>query len=397
MMREVVITGAVRLPVGLFGGVYKMEKPDDLGAAVIKAAVSRYISDPNQVDRVIMGFTQQTSEAPNIARIALLKAGLPVEVVGTTPHINCGSGLLAINEMTNAIKVGDMELGIAGGIESLSRGPFLIRGTMRWGHKMGTTELIDALLETGINASTDLYGHINMGITAENLAKQYNISRQEQDEFALRSQKRAGEALKVNRFADEIVPYETTGKKKVLVEKDEGARPNTTLEELAKLPPVFMKGGSVTAGNSCTMNDGAAAVVLMSKEKADALGIRPWARILSHAVAGVHPTVMGIGPVPALKKALDRTRLNLNDLELIELNEAFAAQALACIKELNLDLNKVNVNGGAIALGHPIGATGAILMTRLLYEMKRRKAQFGAATLCIGGGLGIATIVEMLN
>ena len=396
-MNEVVITGAVRIPVGLFGGAYKMEKPEDLGAKVIKEAVKRYIPDGSRIDRVIMGFTQQTSEAPNAARIALLKAGLPIEVVGTTPHINCGSGLLAINEMTNCIRVGEVDLGIAGGMESLSRGPFLVRGTIRWGHKMGTMEFIDALLETGINASTDLYGSINMGITAENLAKQFNISRREQDEFALRSQKLAGEALKANRFADEIVPYETSGRKRAIIEKDEGARPETTLEDLAKLPAVFMKGGTVTAGNACTMNDGAAAVVMMSKEKADELGVKPWARVVSHAVAGVHPTVMGIGPVPAMVKALERAKLSLSDLDLVELNEAFAAQAIACIKGLSLDIDKVNVNGGAIALGHPIGATGAILMTRLLYEMKRRKSQFGAVTLCIGGGLGIATIIEMMN
>lgn len=397
-MNEAVIVGAVRIPVGIFGGSLRYEKPEDLGAYVIKEAVNRYIPDVNQVERVIMGFTQQTSEAPNAARIALLKAGLPVEVVGSTPHLNCGSGLQAINEMTNAIRVGEVDLGIAGGLESLSRGPFLLRGTMRWGHKIGTTDLIDSLLETGINASTDLYGTINMGVTAENLAKQYNISREEQDEFALRSQKLAGEALKNKVFADQIIPIEVAiNRKKVLFDMDEGARPNTTIEDLAKLRPVFVQGGTVTAGNACTMNDGAAAVVLMSKQKADVLGIKPWARIRSQAVVGVHPTIMGIGPAPALRKALERANLSLNDLDLIELNEAFAAQSLACIKELKLDMDKVNVNGGAIALGHPIGATGAILMTRLLYEMRRRKVQFGAVTICIGGGLGIATIVELMN
>lgn len=349
------------------------------------------------MDEVILGQTKQSTDTPNLSRLALLRAGLPVEVPGYTVHRQCGSGLQAINNAALQIMSGLSDVIITGGAESMSTAPYYIRHA-RYGFGSGNGEIIDPNTESQPRSQPiEIYGNLTMGYTAENLAEKYKISREEQDEFALRSQELAQQAIMDGRFTKEIVPYKIKQKKEDRIfEIDEHPR-LTSLEKLGGLKPVFKENGTVTAGNSSGRNDAASAVLMISEDAAHKRGLVPKAKIIAQAVSGVSPEIMGIGPVQATRKALSMARLTLDDIDLIELNEAFAAQALAVIKELNLDLEKVNVNGGAIALGHPLGATGAILMTKLLYEMERRGKKYGLVTLCIGGGQGITTIVENMQ
>lgn len=396
-MNEVVIVSAVRTAIGTIGGSLKDIPPQELGATVIKEAVRRAGVNPASVDEVIMGWSRQTTEASNIARVCSLLAGVTEEAAAFTVHRQCAASLQAISSGTQQIQTGRAEVIVAGGTESLSRAPFYLKNA-RYGYSAGDGVLVDSLTEAGPGGQPpSIYGSVSMGDTAENVAEKYNVSREDQDKFALQSQERCQRALAAGVFKDEIVPVQIkTRNGTVIFDTDEGPRVST-LAKLASLKPVFKKGGSVTAGNSCGRNDAAAAVVLMSANKAKELGLKPWARIVTDAAAGVPPQLMGIGPIPAVRKALKQAGLTLADIDLIELNEAFASQALAVIRELGFDMEKTNVNGGAIGLGHPIGATGARLITTLLYEMQRRKARYGMVTLCIGGGQGMATIIEMLN
>ncbi|OUM86471.1 MAG: acetyl-CoA acetyltransferase [Bacillus thermozeamaize] len=397
-MREVVIVEGVRTAIGRMGGTLKDVEPDYLAARVIEELLRRTGVDGAMIDEVILGHVKQSADQPNIARKAALRAGLPIEVPGYTVHRQCGSGLQAINNAAQAIMCGLADIVIAGGTESMSTAPYYIRG-LRFGLHAGNGVVCDPNTESQPKAQPEeVWGsNLTMGLTAENLAEMYNISRQEQDEFALRSQELAHQAIEAGRFKDEIVPYEVKTKKgTILFEVDEHPR-KTSLEALAKLPAVFKEGGTVTAGNSSGRNDAAAVTLVMSREKAEELGLQPKMRIVSQAVAGVRPDIMGIGPVPATQKALKLAGLTLDDIDLIELNEAFAAQTLAVVKELGIDMNKLNVNGGAIALGHPLGATCAILTIKLMNEMKRRGSKYGIVTACIGGGLGITTVFENLQ
>ncbi|MFE4706363.1 thiolase family protein [Peribacillus simplex] len=396
-MRNVVIVDSVRTAVGRIGGSVKDVQVDFLAAKVIEEIVSRTAIEKNDIDEVIMGQTKQSTDAPNLARLALLRAGLPVELPGYTVHRQCGSGLQAINNAAQQIMCGLADVIIAGGAESMSTAPYYIRDA-RYGLGAGNSLLLDPNTESQPRSQPlDIFGNLSMGFTAENLAEQYAISREEQDEFALRSQELANQAIQECHFKKEIVSYEIKLRNGVRIfDQDEHPR-STNKEKLSALKPVFKEGGTVTAGNSSGRNDGASAVLVMSENTALKYGFKPKARIISQAVSGVSPEIMGIGPVEATKKALSRAGISLEQIGLIELNEAFAAQALAVIKELNMDLERVNVNGGAIALGHPLGATGAILMTKLLHEMERRGEKYGLATLCIGGGQGISTIVENCN
>ncbi|GER67423.1 acetyl-CoA acetyltransferase [Weizmannia acidilactici] len=396
-MRSVVIVDAVRTAVGRMGGSLKNEEADFLAAEVIREVTSRTGLEKKKVDEVIFGQAKQSADTPNLARLSLLRAGFPVEVPGYTVHRQCGSGLQAINNAALQIMCGLSDVIIAGGAESMSTAPFYIRN-VRYGLGSGNSEIIDPNTESQPRSQPiDIYGNLTMGYTAEILAEKYGITRKEQDEFALRSQKLALQAIRSGRFQKEIVPYEIKDRKEVKIfQVDEHPR-ETNLEKLGNLKPIFKENGTVTAGNSSGRNDGASAVLLMSEDAARQQGFKPKARIVAHSVSGVSPEIMGIGPVPAVKKALFSAGLSLDEIGLIELNEAFAAQALSVIKELNLDMERVNVNGGAIALGHPLGATGAILMTKLIYEMERRGEKYGLVTLCIAGGQGIATIVENMQ
>lgn len=396
-MRDVVIVEGVRTAIGRMGGTLKDVEPDFLAAHVIEELLRRTGVDGSMIDEVILGHVKQSADHPNIARKAALRAGLPIEVPGYTVHRQCGSGLQAINNAAQAIMCGLADIVIAGGTESMSTAPYYIRG-LRFGLQAGNGVVCDPNTESQPKAQPEeVWGHLTMGLTAENLAEMYNISRQEQDEFALRSQELAQQAIEAGRFKEEIVPYEVKGRKgSVIFEVDEHPR-KTSLEALSKLPPVFKEGGTVTAGNSSGRNDAAAVMLVMSGEKAEELGLEPKMRIVAQAVAGVRPDIMGIGPVPATQKALKLAGLTLDDIDLIELNEAFAAQTLACVKEMGIDMKKLNVNGGAIALGHPLGATCAILTIKLMNEMRRRGSKYGLVTACIGGGLGIATIFENLQ
>ncbi|WP_342430643.1 thiolase family protein [Neobacillus sp. FSL H8-0543] len=396
-MKNVVIIDSVRTAIGKIGGSLKGVEVDYLAAKVIQEILLRTEMEKSEVDEVILGQTKQSTDTPNLSRLALLRAGLPVEVPGYTVHRQCGSGLQAINNAALQIMGGLSDVIIAGGAESMSTAPYYIRKA-RYGFGSGNGEIVDPNTESQPRSQPiEIYGNLTMGYTAENLAEKYRISREEQDEFALRSQELAQKAIMDGRFTKEIVPYKIKQRKEDRIfEKDEHPR-LTSLEKLGSLKPVFKENGTVTAGNSSGRNDAASAVLMMSEDAAYKHGLKPKAKIIAQAVSGVSPEIMGIGPVQATKKALSMAGLSLNDIELIELNEAFAAQALAVIKELNLDLKKVNVNGGAIALGHPLGATGAILMTKLLYEMERRGKKYGLVTLCIGGGQGITTIVENLQ
>jgi 3-oxoadipyl-CoA thiolase len=397
-MKEAVIVDAVRTPIGKHAGALKDWRPDDLAAHVIKQLVARTGIDPEEIEDVIFGCANQAGEDNrNVARMATLLANLPVSVAATTVNRLCGSGLEAINQAVKSVQCEAGDLFIAGGVESMTRAP-LVMGKMETGFERGEKTLFDTTLGWRfLNPKLAACHHpYSMGETAENVAERYKVTRSEQDAFAAESQKRWKKANDAGYFAKEIVPVELTGKKQdTLFSEDEQPRPDTNLEALARLKPVFREGGTVTAGNSSGINDGAAALLITSRVKAKEMGLTPMATVLSQAVAGVDPAFMGIGPVPATLKALERARLTIKDIALIELNEAFAAQSLACIKELGFDPEKVNVNGGAIAIGHPIGCSGARIMTTLLHEMKRRNAKLGLATMCIGVGQGIATVVSL--
>jgi acetyl-CoA C-acetyltransferase len=391
-MKEVVIASGVRTAVGKFGGTLLNVPAVDLGAVVIKEALKRANVKPEDVSEVIMGNVLQAGLGQNPARQAEIKAGIPVEVPAMTVNMVCGSGLRAVTLAAQAVMLGDADIVVAGGMENMSRAPYILNDA-RFGYRMNNGQLVDEMVYDGL---TDVFNQYHMGITAENLAEKYGISREEQDEFAYRSQKLAAEAISSGKFEDEIVPVTIPQKKGDPIEFkiDEHVRANTTIEALAKLKPAFKKDGTVTAGNASGINDAAAAVVVMSKEKADELGIKPLATIKSFGYAGVDPSIMGIGPVYATRKALEKANLTVDDLDLIEANEAFAAQSLAVAKELKFNMDRVNVNGGAIAIGHPIGASGCRILVTLLYEMQKRNSHTGLATLCIGGGMGIAMVVE---
>ena len=391
-MREVVIVSAVRTPIGTFGGNFKDVSAVSLGTIVAKEAMKRANIKPDMVDEVIFGNVLQAGLGQNVARQISIYSGIPVQVPSYTVNKVCGSGLKSVTLAAQSIMVGEGDIILAGGTENMSQAPYLLKKA-RWGQRMGDGVLEDYMIKDGL---WDIFNDYHMGITAENLAEKYNLTREEQDKFALRSQQRAEEAIKSGRFKDEIVPVEVPQRKgdPLVVDTDEHPRFGSTIEGLAKLRPAFKKGGTVTAGNASGINDGAAALVLMAKEKAEELGLKPLATIKAYASAGVDPSIMGTGPIPATKKALEKARLTVEDLDLIEGNEAFAAQSLAVSKELKFDDEKLNVNGGAIALGHPIGASGARILVTLLYEMDKRDAKTGLATLCIGGGQGISIIVE---
>lgn len=391
-MREVVIASAVRTPVGSFGGSLKDVHPADLGAHVIKAALQRAGVAPEQVDEVIMGCVLTAGYGQGIARQASIKAGVPQEVPAWTLNMICGSGLKSVSMAAALIKAGEADIVVAGGTENMSMAPYVMKNA-RWGVRMGDDKIIDTMVYDGL---TEVFNNYHMGVTAENINEQWGITREDQDAFAARSQQLASKAVADGRFDEEIEPVMIPQRKgdPIAFARDEYPKAGTTAESLAKLRPAFKKDGSVTAGNASGINDGAAALVIMSREKADELGIVPLAVIAAHASAGVDPKVMGIGPVPATLKALKSAGLTIDQLDLIEANEAFAAQALAVGRELNFNLDKVNVNGGAIAIGHPIGASGARILVSLLHEMKKRDSKTGLATLCIGGGMGQAVIVK---
>jgi 3-oxoadipyl-CoA thiolase len=401
-LREAWIIEAVRTPIGRYGGALASVRPDDLAAVVLRGLVDRAGLDPGLVEDVILGCANQAGEDNrDVARMALLLAGFPVEVGGLTVNRLCGSGLQAINSAAHAIAVGDGDVFIGGGVESMTRAPYVM-GKAEGAWDRGPRELQDTTLGWRfLNPRlAEAYYPYSMGETAENVAERYGISRERQDAFALESQRRAVAAIEAGRFADQLVPVEVTGRKgeTTVVDRDEHPRADTSAEALARLKPAFKRdGGTVTAGNSSGINDGASAVLVVEAERARALGLRPMARIVSTAIAGVDPAVMGIGPVPASRKALERAGIGVADLDLIELNEAFASQAVATVDELGLDPDKVNVNGGAIALGHPLGMSGGRLVTMLTHELRRTGGRYGLATMCIGVGQGIATVVERLD
>jgi acetyl-CoA C-acetyltransferase len=391
-MEDVVIVSGVRTAIGRFQGGFANTPASDLGAAVIRAAVERAGIEPSQVDQVVLGCVGQVMEDAYIARHAAVKAGLPIEVPAYTVNRICGSGLEAINTAARWIQCGDAEVVVAGGAENMSMLPHYLRNA-RTGYRLG-----DGAIEDGIlHVLTDPFNRYHMGITAENLAFEHEVSRSTQDEYALRSQERAASAIAEGRFEDEIVPIEVkAGRETRVIDRDEHPR-ETSAEALAGLRPAFKEGGSVTPGNASGINDGAAAVVLMSENKARELGVKPRLRLTAKAEAGVRPEVMGSGPIPAVEKALDKAGLSMDDMAVVELNEAFASVSAACSVALGIDVEKLNPNGGAIALGHPVGATGAILVVKLMHELERRKARYGLASLCIGGGQGIASIFERVD
>jgi acetyl-CoA C-acetyltransferase len=391
---EVVILSACRTPIGAFGGALKDLSAVDLGAIVIREAIARAGVPPTDIGDAVMGCVLQAGNGMNVARQAALKAGLPVEVPGETVNRVCGSGMQAAVHAVEAIRVGYVDAMIAGGTESMSNAPYLLKGA-RWGYRMGNGEAIDSMLYEGLTCAIGL---THMGITAEEVASRYHVSRADQDAFAAESQARAVRAIGEGRFKDEIVPVPVPQKKgdSIVVDTDEHPRAGTTAEKLGGLKPAFRKDGTVTAGNASGINDGAAAMVIATAKKAHALGRKPLARILAYGSTGVDPKVMGIGPIPAVRKVLDRAGLTIADVDLFELNEAFAAQSVAVARELGLDAAKVNVNGGAIALGHPIGASGARILTTLVYALRARRLRYGVASLCIGGGMGIAMAIEAL-
>ena len=393
-MREVVIASAVRTAIGKFGGSLLPLSAPELGAIVIKEALKRANVPGEKVDEVIFGNVLQAGLGQNPARQASIKAGLPIEVPAFTVNKVCGSGLKCVELAAQSILAGDNDIVVAGGMESMSNAPFVTSGKARWGLRMGDSKLVDVMIKDGL---WDAFNNYHMGITSENVAEKFGVTREDQDEVSARSQQRAIAAIKSGAFKDEIVPVTIKTKKgETVFDTDEFPREGTTTEILAKLRPAFKQGGTVTAGNASGLNDGAAALVIMSAEKALELGIKPMAKILSYASAGVDPAIMGIGPIPASRKALSKAGLEVKDLDLIEANEAFAAQFVEVGRELNFDPDKVNVNGGAIALGHPIGASGARILVTLLYALKNRDKKLGLATLCIGGGMGTSAVVEML-
>ena len=390
-MQEVVITSAARTAVGRYGGSLKDQPTTDLGALTVQTALERSAIEPDQVDQVVFGnVIHSAPEDMYMARVVAIKAGIPKEVPAFTVNRLCGTGVQAIVSAAQSIATGDAEVAVAGGAESMSRGPYWMPD-VRWGARMGPAEMVDPV----VGGLTDPFNQIHMGVTAENLAESHEISRADQDEFSVESHRRAARAQEEGTFDQEIVPVEIRSKKGTAeFTKDEHVRPDATIESLAKLKPVFKPDGTVTAGNASGMNDAGAAVVLMSADKAEQLGAPVRGRILSYSYCGVDPKIMGIGPVPAVRKALERAGKSLDEVDVIELNEAFAAQSLAVMKDLGLDREKVNPNGGAIALGHPIAATGAVITTKILYEMERENQNLGLVTLCIGGGQGIAMLIE---
>ncbi len=398
-MREAVILSAVRTPIGRYSGSLKDVRPDDLAAVAIAEAVRRANIDAGSIEDVILGCANQAGEDNrNVARMALLLAGLPIEVAGQTVNRLCGSGLQAVNSAAQAIQTGAGDTFVAGGVESMTRAPFVLgKADSAFSRAMNLQDTTLGWRFVNPRLSAMHYPY-NMGETAENVAERTKISRVEQDAYALGSHQRAVAAQQTGRFTEEIVPVSIPQKKgeAVVVRLDEQPRPDTTLEKLAALKPVFRKDGSVTAGNSSGINDGAAALVLMARSHAQELGLTPRARIVASAVAGVDPAYMGLGPIPATRKVLQRAGLSIRDIDLIELNEAFAVQVLQCVRELEIDEEKLNVNGGAIALGHPLGCSGARLVVTLLHELERRGGRYGLATMCIGVGQGIATIIERL-
>lgn len=389
---SIVIASAVRTATGSFGGALSSVSAIDLGAAAIKAALEKANVNASDVDEVIMGNVLQAGLGQNPARQAAMRAGLPETCPSMTINKLCGSGLKSVHLAYQAILAGDAEIVVAGGMENMSQAPFVLQGA-REGFKMGDQKLVDTMLGDGLMCAFNNY---HMGITAENLADKYEISRQEQDSFAVKSQNKAEAAITSGRFKDEIVPVAVKQRKgdPIIVDQDEYPKFGSTLEKVGKLKPAFKKEGSVTAANASGINDGAAAVVVMSGKKAMELGITPLVTIKANASAGVDPAIMGIGPVDAVKKALKKANMELSEIDLVEANEAFAAQALSVMKELGMSEDNVNVNGGAIALGHPIGASGARILVTLIHEMKKREQSYGLATLCIGGGQGVATIIE---
>jgi len=390
-LQEAVIVSAVRTAIGTYGGGLAEVPATKLGEICIRAALERADLKPNQVNEVIMGNVLQAGLGQNPARQAAVNAGLPYDIPAMTINKVCGSGLKAVSLAAQAIKLGDAEIIVAGGMESMSLAPYLLEKA-RFGYRMNDGTLVDEMIRDGL---WDAFNDCHMGITAENICSDCNLTRPELDQFALESQQRAVHAIEKGVFRDEIVPVEVPGRKgTTLFDKDQQPRAETTAEALAKLRPAFKQGGMVTAGNSSGLNDGGAAVVVMSRKKAEQLGLKPMATIRSYASAGVDPRIMGMGPVPSSKLALEKAGLKVSDMDLVEANEAFAAQSVAVGKELGFDRSKLNVNGGAIALGHPIGASGTRVLVTLLYEMQRRQAHYGLATLCIGGGQGVAMIVE---
>lgn len=393
-MREVVIASAVRTAIGTFNGSLAPLSAVEIGSAVITEALKRAKVEPGAVDEVIMGNVLQAGLGQNPARQAAIHAGLPVETTAYTVNKVCGSGLKAVALAAQAILAGDADVIVAGGMESMSNAPYAT-DKARWGCRMGNVQLTDIMVHDGL---WDIFNDYHMGITAENVAEKYGITREMQDELAYASQQKALKAIETGAFKKEILPITVKLKKKEYVfDTDEGPRADSTPEKLAKLRPAFKKdGGTVTAGNASGINDGGAALVVMSAEKAKKLGVKPLARIISYAAGGVDPAIMGVGPVPATRKALKKAKLAVKDLDLIEANEAFAAQFLAVGKELNFDMDKVNIHGGAVALGHPIGASGARILVTLLHSLEAEKKKLGLATLCIGGGMGFAMVVEKI-
>jgi len=392
-MREVVIVGAARTPIGSFGGSLKGVPTRKLGAIAIKAAIERAGIKPEQVDEVIMGCVLQGGLGQNVSRQMALDAGLPVEIPTMTINKVCGSGLRAVELAAQIIKAGDAEIVVAGGAENMSATGYAVPSA-RWGARMNNTQMVDMMVNDGL---WDAFNGYHMGITAENVAEQWGLTREELDAFAVASQQKAEAAVKSGRFKDEIVPVEIPQRKgdPIVFDTDEYPKFGASLEKMAKLKPAFKKDGIVTAANASGINDAGAALVVMSKEKADELGLKPLCTIKGYASAGVDPSIMGVGPIPSSRKALEKAGVTVDELDLIEANEAFAAQSLAVGRDLGFDPEKLNVNGGAIAIGHPIGASGARILISLIYEMQKREdAKLGLATLCIGGGMGTAVVVE---
>ncbi len=391
-MKEVVIVSAVRTPIGSYGGVFKDVSAVNLGVTAVKEAMKRVELDPNTVDELIFGNVLQAGQGQNVARQVSVHSGIPISVPSYTVNKVCGSGLKTVALAAQAIMCGDSEIVVAGGTENMSQAPYLLKNN-RWGQRMGDGVVEDYMLKDGL---WDIFNDYHMGNTAENIVEEYGLTREEQDTLATASQNKAEKAITTGRFKDEIVEVEVPQRRKdpIIVDTDEFPRFGASVESLGKLRPAFKKDGTVTAGSASGINDGAAALVLMSKEKAEELGLKPLATIASYAAAGVDPKVMGTGPIPASRKALEKANMTVEDLDLIEANEAFASQALSVIKDLKLNEDIVNVNGGAIALGHPIGASGARILVTLLHEMQKRDSKNGLATLCIGGGQGMAMVVK---
>lgn len=391
MAKKVVLAGACRTAIGSMGGALSNVPAAELGSVVIKEALKRAGIPAEKVDQVLFGCVIQAGLGQNVARQASLKAGLSIETPAVTLNVVCGSGLHTVNMAAAMIQSGQADIVVAGGTENMSSAPYLLKKG-RYGYRLGNAELVDAMVN---DALWDAFNNYHMGITAENICDQWGLTREELDKFAADSQQKAVKAQEEGKFKDEIVPVVIKGKKgDIIVDTDEGPRPGTTAEGIAKLKPAFKKDGMVTAGNASSINDGAAAIIVMSEEKAKELGVKPMATWVDGALGGVDPSIMGIGPVASTRKVLERTGMNINDFDLIEANEAFAAQSLAVGKDLGFDTSKLNVNGGAIALGHPVGASGCRILVTLLHEMEKRNAKTGLATLCIGGGMGCSAIVK---